>query len=144
MTAPIENPRPDLKSLAAECYERYRHSYLAAFPVGELPEWELVDPGVQLRWMQAVTPIHHELMEQDLLREENQALRDRHHRHEESDECASALLAELRLAVGNAYIAIPDMAAVTPLPATFGALIVRLHRALEASTKARGSAPAAE
>lgn len=144
MTAPIENPRPDLKSLAAECYERYRHSYLAAFPVGELPEWEHLDFGVQLRWMHAVTPVHHELMEQDLLREENLALRDRHHRHEESDECASAQLCELRIAVGDAYIAIPDMAAVTPLPARLGALIVRLHRALEASTKARSSTPSAE
>lgn len=129
MTTTPERKRSIREITAAECYERYKASFLhmtGAGPGMALPDWEHLDPAVKNRWVEAVAPLAEATLEIEWSRNARRQA-------EEHLERYKAELKALRQAVSAARAALPDMIAFAPLHGRFPKLVADLQKAVDAA-----------
>lgn len=138
MTTTPERKRSTRETTAAECYERYKASFLHTTGTGTgagsvLPDWEHLDPAVKQRWEDAVWPLADATIELEATREDRRAADERLRRFQADEERAVSRLHALRHAVSAARAALPDMMAFAPIHGRFPELVADLQKALDAA-----------
>ena len=136
MTTTPERKRSTRETTAAECYERYKASFLHTTGTGTgsaLPDWEHLDPAVKQRWEDAVWPLADATIELKATREDRRSAEERLRRLQADEESAISRLHALRHAVSAARAALPDMMAFAPIHGRFPELVADLQKALDAA-----------
>ena len=131
-----ERKRLTPETAAAECYERYKASFLewARTETGTaLPDWEHLDLRVKFRWEEAVAPLAQATIDLETAREDRRAADERLRRFQDDEDRAVSRLHALRHAVSAARAALPDMMAFAPLHGQFPQLVADLQKALDAA-----------
>lgn len=118
------------RRLAEECYTLYKSDYERAHGV-TLSPWNDLDHKVQARWCSALSPTATRLVEAEHLQEYLSDAQARLDRLQDADDRASERLSRLERAVIDARRALPDLAALGPLPGPLVQLVGRLGAALD-------------